>query len=324
MKYTHLALVFAGIFAITNAHAISVNDSTDGILAKVNDEVILKSEFLSASQVLANQYKAQNLNISREQLQSRTLDELITRKLQLDIIHRSGFRPDESAINRQLMQIAQSQGFSNLSDFQKHLDTQKLGSYVALRNQLIEDASLVALWQAQVAPRIKINDQEIDAFLASPEGERLPSTPVLVPEWRTAHILAKIDDSHSPAMAEQKIQALYTQLQQGADFKNLATTYSDDVGSVTQNGDLGWVGEGQMVSEFEAVMKNTEAGDYSVPFRSQFGWHILKVDAVRQKDMTEERRRLSAREILFNRLAPQAEEDWLQELRAGAYIELSK
>lgn len=181
MKYTHLALVFAGMFAITNAHAISVNDSTDGILAKVNDEVILKSEFLSASQTLANQYKAQNLNISREQLQSRTLDELITRKLQLDIIHRSGFRPDESAINRQLMQIAQSQGFNSLSEFQKHLDTQKLGSYVALRHQLIEDASLVALWQAQVAPRIKINDQEIDAFLASLKAKNCPAPPFWYP-----------------------------------------------------------------------------------------------------------------------------------------------
>ncbi|MDO4897632.1 MAG: peptidylprolyl isomerase [Moraxella sp.] len=324
MKYTKLSFLLTAIISMTSAHAISVNDSKDGILAQVNDEIILKSEFLNATQTLANQYQAQNITISNERLQTQTLDELITRKLQLDIIHRSGFRPDESAINRQLQQIAQSQGFGNLSDFQKHLDGQKMGSYVALRNQVIEDASLVALWQAQVAPRIKISDQEIDAFLASPEGAGLPSTPVLIPEWQTSHILAKIDDGHSPAMSEQKIKALYTQLQQGADFQRLATTYSDDVGSATQNGSLGWVGEGQMVPEFEAVMKNTEVGDFSTPFRSQFGWHILKVNNIRQKDVTQENRRMNAREILFNRLAPQAEEDWLQELRAGAYIKLSE
>lgn len=322
MKYICLALML--VMSLSSAHAISINDSKDGILAQVNDEVILKSEFLNATQILANQYKAQNIPISNDRLQSQALEELITRKLQLDIIRRSGFRPDESAINRQLLQIASAQGFGNLSDFQKHLDSQKLGSYATLRNQVIEDASLVALWQAQVAPRIKISDQEIDAFLASPEGARLPSEPVLVSEWQTSHILAKIDDSHSPAMAEQKINALYDQLRQGADFKSLAATYSDDVGSATQNGSLGWVSEGVMVPEFEAMMKNTQAGDYSAPFRSQFGWHILKVDNVRQKDISAERRRQMAREVLFNRLAPQAEEDWLQELRAGAYIHLSQ
>ncbi|TWV82031.1 peptidylprolyl isomerase [Moraxella sp. VT-16-12] len=323
MKYTHLALILA-ILIGTSAHAIGVNDSKDGVLAQVNDEIILKSEFLSAAQTLAKQYQARNISISNEQLQAQTLDELIARKLQLGIINRSGFRPDETLINRQLQQIAQSSGFNNLKDFQQHLDTQKAGSYVALRKQIIEDASLVALWQAQVAPRIKISDQEIDAFLASPEGASLPNQPALVSEWQTSHILAKIDDSHSPAMAEQKINALYAELQQGANFKNLATTYSDDVGSATQNGSLGWVSEGQMVKEFEDVMKNTQAGDFSTPFRSQFGWHILKIDDVRQKDMSEERRRLAAKEILFNRQAPQAEEDWLQELRAGAYINLSQ
>lgn len=323
MKYTQLAFILATLIT-TSAHAISINDSKDGVLAQVNDEIILKSEFINAVQALGKQYQAKNINISNEQLQTQTLDELIARKLQLGIIRRSGFRPDETLINRQLQQIAQSKGFSNLKDFQQHLDAQKAGGYVALRNQIIEDASLVALWQAQVAPRIKISDQEVDAFLASPEGAGLPSQPILISEWQTSHILAKIDTSHSATMAEQKINALYAELQQGADFKSLATTYSDDVGSATQNGSLGWVSEGQMVKEFEDVMKNTEAGDFSAPFRSQFGWHILKVDSTRQKDVTEERRRLAAREILFNRQAPQAEEDWLQELRAGAYINLSQ
>lgn len=264
MKYTRLALILATLIA-TSAHAISINDSKDGVLAQVNDEIILKSEFVSAVQALAEQNKARNINISNEQLQTQTLDRLITRKLQLNIINRSGFRPDETLINRQLQQIAQSQGFTNLRDFQQHLDSQKMGSYVALRNQVIEDASLVALWQAQVAPRIKISDQEIDAFLASPEGATLPSEPVLVSEWQTSHILAKIDDSHSSAMAEQKINALYAELQAGADFKSLATTYSDDVGSATQNGSLGWVNEGQMVKEFEDVHEKHRSGRFFYP-----------------------------------------------------------
>lgn len=309
-------------FSASSYANISVGQSTDGILAQVNDEVILKSELIDASQELAKEYQAQNIKIDNQQLQSQALDELITKKLQLGIVRRSGFVANENLINQQLSQIAASRGFNNLNDFQKALDAQEAGRYSKLRTQLNEEASLAALWQAQVAPRIKISNQEIEAFLNSPEGKNINVKQTLIPEWQTSHILAQVDNNRTDAMAQQKINALYNQLQQGADFANLAATYSDDTGSATQKGSLGWVSEGQMVPEFETVMKNTETGDYSTPFRSQFGWHILKIDNQRQRDITEQKRADTAREILFNRMATQAEEDWVQELKAGAYIHI--
>ena len=322
------ALFFFGILTTSAvgmsalAQNISINQSTDGILAKVNDEVVLKSELFAASMALAEQYQAQNIALDPTQIQVQALDALITRKLQLGIINRAGFTPNENTINHQLQQIASTQGYSNLSEFQKALDANQKGSYAALRKQLMEDAALASLWQAQVAPRININEQEIDVFLKSPEGRNLPQQTVLVSEWQTSHILARIDGSQTDALAQQKINTLYNDLQKGADFKKLAATYSDDTGSATQNGSLGWVKEGEMVAEFEQVMKTTEAGDYSTPFRSQFGWHILKVDNKRELDVSTQARRDAAKEILFNRIAPQAEEDWVQELRAGAYIQI--
>lgn len=309
-------------FSASSYANISVGQSTDGILAQVNDEVILKSELIDASRELAKEYQAQNIKIDNQQLQSQALDELITKKLQLGIVRRSGFVANENLINQQLSQIAASRGFNNLNDFQKALDAQEAGRYSKLRTQLNEEASLAALWQAQVAPRIKISNQEIEAFLNSPEGKNINVKQTLIPEWQTSHILAQVDNNRTDAMAQQKINALYNQLQQGADFANLAATYSDDTGSATQKGSLGWVSEGQMVPEFETVMKNTETGDYSTPFRSQFGWHILKIDNQRQRDITEQKRADTAREILFNRMATQAEEDWVQELKAGAYIHI--
>lgn len=317
-----LCLGFTTNTLAQNSQIISAVQSTDGIIAEVGDEIILKSELTQAMATLAKEHQAQNQTINGAQLQQQALDELVTRKLQLGIIKRSGFTPNESAINAQLLQLAKAQGFNNLQTFQQSLDNQKLGSYAALRKQVSEEASLVALWQAQVAPRIKITPHEIEAFLNSPDGQRINTQTTLIPEWQTSHILASIDNNRSDIMAQQKINAIYNQLQQGADFESLAATYSDDTGSASQNGSLGWVSEGQMVPEFENVMKNTEAGDYSVPFRSQFGWHILKVDSTRQRDVTNQQRQAAAREILFNRMAPQAEEDWVQELKAGAYIKI--
>lgn len=79
-----------------------------------------------------------------------------------------------------------------------------------------------------------------------------------------------------------------------------------------------------MVPQFEAVMKNTPVNDFSTPFQTQFGWHILKVDAQRKQDVTDTYRRNMARELLYQRMAPQALEDWLQELRAQAYIKINQ
>ncbi len=317
-----LGMATVGMANTPNVLMPTVVNSTDGILAQVNDEVILKSEFIEASTALAREYRDRGVAISNAELQNLALDSLITRKLQLGLVNRAGFSPNENAVNRELLAIANQEGFDNLVDFQRTIDAKQAGSYAGLRRQVIENASLVALWQAQVRPRININEQEVNAFLNSPEGQQLPIDKVLIPEWQTSHLLVKVDETQNDTMAQQKINTLYSELQRGADFGALAATYSDDAGSATQNGRLGWVTEGQMVKEFEQMMKNTTAGDFSTPFRTQFGWHILKVENTRQRDMTTEARKEKAREILFGRQAPQAEEDWVEELKAGAYIKI--
>lgn len=67
-------------------------------------------------------------------------------------------------INQQLLQIAQSQGVNSLSEFQSRLDAERAGSYAALRANLIQDAAIQALWQNQIQSRVRITDDQIDAF----------------------------------------------------------------------------------------------------------------------------------------------------------------
>lgn len=408
-------------------------NSTDGIVALVNENAILKSELVDAiTQPQARARAAGEPIANSAQLQSEVLNALILRELQLSMVKRVGLSPDETEINQRLAQIAQSQGLNSISALQQRLDAARPGSYAALRAQLIEDAAIQELQQRQISRRVRISEQDIDAFLASPEAKRLnqseyqtvhvrvpyiddysrlsaaqreealkvaqdlrtrllepnvnvseavaasqgsypipiqggdmgfhkaaslptelsskitnldigavseplltpegidivkladkkASDTMLIPQWHTRHILVKVDELQTDALAEQKINDLYEQLRNGADFAALASTYSDDPGSAGRGGDLDWVSEEDMVAPFEATMKNTAVGDYSAPFKTQFGWHILKVDGKRQQDVSEQYRRNMARQALYQRLAPQAQEDWLQELRAGAYIQV--
>ena len=144
----------------------------------------------------------------------------------------------------------------------------------------------------------------------------------IIDQWHARHILISPSTALPADMAKQQIDTIYEKLRQGEDFATLASTYSKDPGSASNGGDLGWVSEGDMVPSFEAMMKKTSVNDYSVPFQSQFGWHIVKVDEKRQKDVSDVYRKNMAREILYQRMAPQALDDWMQDLRAQAYVKI--
>lgn len=78
--------------------------------------------------------------------------------------------------------------------------------------------------------------------------------------------------------AKAKIDSLYQRIQAGDDFGKLASTYSEDRGSASRNGELPWFGTGRMVPEFEnAAFALKNVGDVSTPIQSAYGWHIIKL-----------------------------------------------
>ncbi|MEY8559873.1 peptidylprolyl isomerase [Jeotgalicoccus halotolerans] len=88
--------------------------------------------------------------------------------------------------------------------------------------------------------------------------------------------------------AKTKADDLKKQLDDGADFGELASENSDDTGSAQQNGDLGYVSEGQMVEEFETALFELEPGEISEPVESQFGYHIILNEDVSLEDTPKE------------------------------------
>jgi peptidyl-prolyl cis-trans isomerase SurA len=144
----------------------------------------------------------------------------------------------------------------------------------------------------------------------------------MVSQYQTQHILIQPSEVVSPEDAKQKIEQIYRRLQQGADFGELAATYSNDPGSARNSGSLGWVSLGVMVPEFEKVMTSTAVGQISAPFQTQYGWHILKVDQVRQVDMTQEYQRRMVKQMLAERQYDTELDGWLRELRANTFVEI--
>lgn len=99
-------------------------------------------------------------------------------------------------------------------------------------------------------------------------------------EMKAAHIMVRVDQNDSEErreLAEKQARDIHEELQNGADFAELALKYSDDGSTSTKGGELPWFGAGRMVEEFEnAAFALSENGQISKPIQSRFGWHIIK------------------------------------------------
>lgn len=151
--------------------------------------------------------------------------------------------------------------------------------------------------------------------------QRSGAEPVLVERSKARHILVKTSELFTDAEAQVKINGIYEQLQNGADFIALAKKLTDDTASKLSGGDLGWSTPGQFVPAFEQVMNSTAVGEMSKPFRSQFGWHVLKVDDRRVEDMFDNLKRNQVRNILRSQRFQDELQIWILELRERAFIQ---
>lgn len=139
---------------------------------------------------------------------------------------------------------------------------------------------------------------------------------------KVRHILVKPSAILSEEEAQVRLQDIRRQVVSGGDFAEMAKKHSEDIASKLSGGDLGWSRPGMFVPEFEKALSETETGDISQPFRSQFGWHLLKVDDRRQEDISEEILRDKAARILASRRFEDELQIWLRELRDEAYIDI--
>ena len=85
-------------------------------------------------------------------------------------------------------------------------------------------------------------------------------------------------DEKAQTVAKERIDSAYAALKAGADFAQLAEKISQDPGSARRGGSLGRFGHGVMVAEFDSAAYATPAGEFSKPFRSAFGYHIVKTN----------------------------------------------
>ena len=144
----------------------------------------------------------------------------------------------------------------------------------------------------------------------------------IVAQTQASHILIKSSEIMTDNQAKELITDIRRRAVDGEDFAELARQYSEDIGSAQEGGSLGWTMRGQMVPEFDNMMDATAVGEISEPFKSQFGYHIIKVEGRRDQDVTDTARRSKAMEYLHSRKYQEELDAWLRKIRDEAFVDI--
>lgn len=148
----------------------------------------------------------------------------------------------------------------------------------------------------------------------------MPSVSVV--EVKARHILIKPSMILSDAAAKAELEKIRQSIISGKQtFAAAAKAYSEDPGSAANGGQLGWQVPDMYAPAFKDKVETLPVDKISEPFKSTFGWHIVEVEGRRKVDRTDAAMKNRAAQIIFNRKFNEEAQTWLQELRAGAYIE---
>jgi foldase protein PrsA len=211
-------------------------------------------------------------------LQGQALDEAIDRALLRQIADQEDVVPDSDAIDAEVTELeAQVEGSEAFADWAEFLTENGL-TEESLRDLLADGLVVDALTEALDVPR---------------SAEHVQASHILVADEETG-------------------QEVLDKLAEGEDFADLAAEYSTDPGSKDAGGDLGWFPRGAMVPEFEEAAFSLEPGEISDLVQSQFGYHIILVQAMEERDLDE---------AVYAQMQQQEFQTWFEAQQAAATIE---
>lgn len=245
--------------------------SVDKIEAVIGYEIILTSEI--ESQYL--QYLSQG-NIQSAEIRCQIIEDLLFQKLMINQARLDSLvvsdEEIEAEISKRLSYFESQLGSAKKVEdyFGKSIDKIELEL-----NKVIEDQFLAQRMQTQLTSAIKVTPAEVKDTYSLLSDAEIPTMPTQV---EVAQIVVKPEiTTEQKDKIRAKLNSFRDRVYAGEDFKMLATLYSDDPGSATRGGELGFVNRGDLVPEFERAAFRLKEGEISEVVESQFGYHIVQL-----------------------------------------------
>ena len=266
--------------AISNANKSTVQSETnikkDGfMIAKVNDTAItsaeVEQEINNLMALYGNSVPPDQLQLMQSKMRNQAIETLINKQLLFLEADRKKIQPSSDAINDELNRIVSR--FPSSEAFYKQLTKRGIPKEQILKD-IEQQLRINLLLKEPLTGVPAVTDEEITAFYQkNSENFRAKE------QVRASHILLKFDSEAPSKVKEQKRQklaGLRSQIENGADFTEIAAEYSECPSS-GKGGDLGFVERGKMVKPFEKAAFSLKAGELSEIIETRFGYHLIKV-----------------------------------------------
>lgn len=312
MKVILLPLVCIFSFLVTGTGHAQESIVIDEIIALVEDDVITRNELIEEVKKIREDFrkKGRNLQPSPE-LNGQVLELMITKSILIQEAGKRGVKITDTQLNNAMQRLARNNQM-NLSQFRQALLANGI-SYNDFRNEMRRDLTIDLIRDRYARQNIEITDREVDDFLRRTSEDNDSA------EFWISHLLIALPDganSDQVSAAREKTHELIAQLDQGTDFADLASRFSE-ASDALNGGDLGWRKLAQTPSLFAAQLPGMKPGDYSQPLRSPSGFHILKLNDKRDSEQvlinqTNARHILITQDELTDSAAAQAQ---LEEIR---------
>ena len=275
------------------------------VVAVVNDEALTQWEISEQKRVVLGQMKAQNVPPpAPDVLEKQVLDRLINERILLQYAKETGVRVDDVQVERAIQRIAQDNKLSP-DAFRAAVEREGI-PYPKYREDVRNEITIARLRDREVDSRTTVSDAEVDNFLATAAAQTGGEA-----EYRLSHILVLVPEQATPEQIDAKrarAEEALKQVRGGTDFAQVAAGYSDAQDAL-QGGSLGWRTPARLPTVFADPVRTMKPGDTSGVLRSAAGFHIVKLQEVRDRNAPTVVEQTRARHILVkvNEVTSEAE-----------------
>jgi peptidyl-prolyl cis-trans isomerase SurA len=289
------------------------------VVAVVNKEVITWSELYKAMEFEAaaqvkNMGEEERIKLFKEN-EAVFLENLIDMRLQLQEARNLGIDVPQNEITEAIENIQKKYSMTQ-ADFTVSLKKEGM-SLEDYKTRLSEQILINKVVTYQIRNKVVVSDAEVNRYM---DINRETFSGSETYKLRQIFFKKPAGDIDKKITVEEKAAEIIRRLKDGEDFPALARVYSED-SSARLGGDLGFVNKDLLAKEFVDVLSAMSAGEYSMPFWTEKGLHIIKLDekvSAQNTDKVKEDIRKQLAEEHFS----EKYRDWIKGLREKAYIEI--
>ncbi len=244
----------------------------DEIIAKVDNYIVLKSEVDRMYQDYLTNGNAPSQRARCEILALVTRNKLMLAKAEIDSV--VVLDADVDANTQRRMDIILAQSGKTAIELEEIYGKSLEQIRAELRDQ-IREQMVVQKMEEEITSSLSVTPAEVKRFFNRIPKDSLPYFSASVEVAQIVRV-AKTSPAQKAEVRNQLLD-IRSRILAGEDFGELARKYSNDPSVLSNNGEMGWVGRGRMVPEYEAVAFRLKPGDVSMPFESPFGMHIMQL-----------------------------------------------